>query len=33
MVIGDMVKVVGWYYNEFGYSSRIVDLVERIAAL
>jgi len=32
MVIGDMVKVVGWYDNEYGYSRRIVDLVERIAA-
>lgn len=33
MVIGDMVKVVGWYDNEFGYSRRIVDLVERIAKM
>ena len=33
MVIGDMVKVVGWYDNEFGYSRRIVDLAERLAAL
>lgn len=26
-VIGNMVKVVGWYDNETGYSSRILDLV------
>jgi len=29
-VIGDMVKVVGWYDNEYGYSSRLADLVEKI---
>ncbi len=28
--IGKMVKVVGWYDNEIGYSSRIVDLIGRI---
>ena len=26
-VIGDMVKVVGWYDNEMGYSSRLRDLM------
>ncbi len=30
MVIGDMVKVVGWYDNEYGYSRRIVDLIEKL---
>ena len=27
-VIDKMVKVVGWYDNEIGYSSRIIDLIE-----
>ena len=26
-VIGDMVKIVGWYDNEAGYSNRIMDLI------
>jgi len=26
-VIGKMVKVVGWYDNEAGYSNRLADLV------
>ncbi|MBL4586621.1 MAG: type I glyceraldehyde-3-phosphate dehydrogenase [Flavobacteriales bacterium] len=30
-VIGKMVKVVGWYDNEAGYSARMADLVERLA--
>lgn len=29
-VIGNMVKVIGWYDNEYGYSSRLADLVEKI---
>lgn len=29
-VIGNMVKVVGWYDNEIGYSNRLGDLVEKI---
>jgi len=29
-VIGNMVKVVGWYDNEIGYSSRVRDLLARI---
>jgi glyceraldehyde 3-phosphate dehydrogenase len=31
-VIGNMIKVVGWYDNEVGYSNRIVDLIERVQA-
>lgn len=30
-IVGGLVKVVGWYDNEMGYSSRLADLVERIA--
>lgn len=32
-VIDNMVKIVGWYDNEIGYSSRIIDLIERIHKL
>ena len=32
-VVGGLVKVVGWYDNEMGYSSRLVDLAQRISEL
>lgn len=32
VVGGNMVKVLAWYDNEWGYSSRVVDLVCRLAA-
>jgi glyceraldehyde 3-phosphate dehydrogenase (phosphorylating) len=31
-VIGNQVKVVGWYDNEWGYSNRLVDLVKFVGA-
>jgi len=30
MVNGNMVKVLSWYDNEWGYSSRVVDLIEKL---
>jgi len=32
MTNGNMVKVLGWYDNEWGYSNRLVDLAELVAA-
>ena len=29
-VVGGLVKVVGWYDNEFGYANRLVDLLIRM---
>ena len=31
VIDGDFVKVLGWYDNEWGYSNRVVDLIEFIA--
>ena len=28
--LGNMIKIVGWYDNEFGYSSRLLDLINII---
>jgi glyceraldehyde 3-phosphate dehydrogenase len=30
-IVGGLVKVVGWYDNEMGYSSRLADLVTKIS--
>ncbi len=30
MVIGKIVKVLAWYDNEWGYSYRVVDLIEKL---
>ncbi len=29
-VVGNMVKLMGWYDNEMGYSSRLVDLIQKM---
>ena len=30
---GRMVKVIGWYDNEWGYSTRVEELIARVAEL
>ncbi len=32
MVSGDMVKVIGWYDNEWGYTCRLVDVTRLVGA-
>ncbi|OGU75768.1 MAG: type I glyceraldehyde-3-phosphate dehydrogenase [Ignavibacteria bacterium RIFCSPLOWO2_02_FULL_55_14] len=32
LALGPMVKVFGWYDNEWGYSNRVVELAKKIAA-
>ena len=31
MAMGNLVKILGWYDNEWGYSNRLVDLVQVVA--
>jgi len=33
MAVGELVKVLGWYDNEWGYSNRCVDLVLKMGTL
>jgi glyceraldehyde 3-phosphate dehydrogenase len=32
MAMGNLVKVMGWYDNEWGYSNRLIDLVEIVTS-
>ena len=33
LVIGRTVKVISWYHNQWGYSNRTVDIMEKLAAM
>jgi glyceraldehyde 3-phosphate dehydrogenase len=33
VIDGHLAKIVAWYDNEWGYSSRVADLIERVAKL
>lgn len=30
-IVGNMVKVIGWYDNEWGYSNRLIDLAKKMS--
>ena len=31
-VIGNMVKIIGWYDNETGYSQRLINLIHHLSS-
>ena len=31
MAIDNLVKIVSWYDNEWGYSERVLDLAKKVA--
>ncbi len=31
IAVGNMVKIIGWYDNEWGYSNRVIELAQKIA--
>ena len=33
VIAGSMVKVVSWYDNEWGYSTRVEELIQRLAQM
>jgi len=33
VINGNFIKVLGWYDNEWGYSNRLVELVEKISSV
>jgi len=33
ILVNDLIQIIAWYDNEYGYSSRIIDLIQYIAGL